>query len=110
MDGVVYAGTLAGLDGANVRFDARDSVSGAVAEDFPDSACYQNSVTEYIGALAWLPTDIGGVNDNIVQTDRLEFQFGFDAIQCRHNVGNDGFPIDGTLTDADAENNANSPE
>jgi len=109
-DPVVYAGNLAGLDGADVRFDARNSNSGEVAEDFPDTACYQNSITEYVAVLVWLPTDIPGVNDNIVQTDRLEFQFGFDAIQCRHNVGNDGLPMDDTIADADAENNANSPE
>lgn len=111
MDGVVYAGSLAGLDGANVRFDARDSVSGQVAEDFPESACYQNSVTEYIGFLAWLPRDLPGVNDNIIQGDRLEFQFGFDAIQCRHNVDSEtGDPINGTISSADNESNPVSPE
>ena len=49
-------------------------------------------------------------DDNIIQDDSLEFQFGVDAIQCRHNVANDGGPIDGTISEADEDNNARSPE
>jgi len=109
-DAAVFAGTVAEMDGADVLFNAQDSLAGSVAEDFQGTYCYQNSDTEYIGVLCWVPTDIPGVNDNIIQTDRLAFQFGFDAIQCRHNVGNNGMPMDGTIGEADAENNANSPE
>jgi hypothetical protein len=39
----------------------------------------------------------------------VEYYFGFDAIQCRHNVADDGGPISGTIDEADAENNANTP-
>jgi len=106
--GVLYAGDLASVP-SNILLDARNAVAGNVAEDFPETACYQNSVTEYMGWLMWLPRDLPGVNDNIIQTDQFSFQFGFDAIQCRHNVGNDGMPMDGTIGEADAENNANSP-
>ena len=108
-DAAVFAGTVAEMDGTDVLFNAQDSLAGSVATDFQGTYCYQNSDTEYIGVLCWVPTDIPGVNDNVIQTDRLAFQFGFDAIQCRHNVGNDGAPMAGTLGEADAENNAQSP-
>lgn len=102
-------GVLDELDGSQFVLDSQVSNSGEPANDFPDSQCYQNSVTEYIGVLAWVPRDIPGVNDNIIQTDKLGFQFGFEAIQCRHNVDENGTPINDTIGGADAENNANSP-
>lgn len=70
------------------------------------------NVTEYLGFLAWLPRDIPGVNDNIIQSDTVEFQVGFEAIQCRHNpLKSPGAnaPMDGTFNESDAENNALSP-
>jgi hypothetical protein len=108
-EAAVFTGTLDDLDGADVLFDARESIAGSVAEEFPETACYQNSDTEFVGVLCWVPRDIPGVNDNVIQTDRLEFQFGFDAVQCRHNVGDGGMPIDGTIDEADEDNNARSP-
>jgi hypothetical protein len=122
LDPVAYAGTLSGLDGTNVLFnasmsnatdtnesdDGTDADENLVAEGFSDY-CYEASATEYIAVLAWVPRDIEGVNDNIIQTDRLEFQFGFEAIQCRHNVANDGTPFDETIYEADEDNNARSP-
>jgi len=102
---VVYAGTLANIP-ASALFKADNAVAGAPAGEFEGADgtwCYQNSTTEYVGMLCWVPRDIPGAVDNIIQTDRLEFQFGFDAIQCRHNVANDGMPMDESTLAADRE-------
>jgi len=76
----------------------------AAAEQF-GQYCQAPSNTGCVAMEWWLPYDIPGVNDNIVQTDRFEFQVSFEAVQCRHNTNEDGMPIQ-TLPGADAENNA----
>lgn len=90
---VIASGTLAELATAEnpILIDSRDQ--GAIPADYGDSACYDNGAVQYIGCLCWLPRDIPSVDDNIIQTDRLEYQFGFGAIQCRDNVADDGTPI-----------------
>lgn len=111
---LIFAGTLSDLDPmTRLTLNSQNSIAGTPAQgnfgNTEPSMCYENSDTEYIGVLCWLPSDIPGVVDNVVQGDRVEFQFGFDAVQCRHNVAEDGSPIDGNIADADAENNAKSP-
>jgi hypothetical protein len=76
----------------------------ATSEQF-GGLCHEPSVTNCIALEWWLPYDLPDVNDNIIQTDRLEFQVSFEAVQCRHNVDEEGGPIQ-TLPEADAENNA----
>lgn len=64
--------------------------------DDPDREHFVNSTTQAIGMAWWLPRDIPGVNDNLVQSDSVEFGVGFYTEQSRHN--------DGDSTDvADAE-------
>lgn len=105
-DQLIFAGVLADL-GPSTRhvLDSTRAIAGSSSgHDFRNTArpkCYTNSKTEYIGILCWLPRDIPGVNDNIIQADGLEFELGFDAIQCRNNVADDGGPIDGNLPAAD---------
>lgn len=108
-DETIFAGTLAETSN-EITFNANNAIAGESSDTFQESWCYQNSVTEQIGVLCWVPRDIPGVNDNVIQTDRLEFEFGFNAIQCRHNVADDGGPINGTLSGADAGNTSVSPE
>ncbi|QCC52649.1 hypothetical protein [Halapricum salinum] len=81
-----------------------DATGIAAAEQF-GQYCQAPSNTGCVAMEWWLPYDIPGVNDNIVQTDRLEFQVSFEAVQCRHNTNEDGMPVQ-TLPGADAENNA----
>ncbi len=73
-------------------------INGHLADEFPDKVCYESAETESIGVLLWVPNDIPGVNDNIIQTDRCEYGIRFSAVQCRHNVANDGTPVDGFPT------------
>jgi hypothetical protein len=47
----------------------------------------------YLGCVCWLPRNIDGVGDNVVQTDRLAYKFSLGAIQCRDNLADDGTPI-----------------
>ncbi len=86
-----FANVMAALSG-DLLLDPQ--VNGHVAGNFPNSLCFAPSTTQYIGVLCWLPRDIPGVDDNIVQSDSLEYELGFDAVQCRHNIANDGSPID----------------
>lgn len=92
---VVFAGTLAELDRAGqLLLDSRDAIAGSVADEFPGAACYQPSTVERLGILLVIPRDIPNVEDDLLQSDRLEFEFGFTAVQCRHNVDADGTPIE----------------
>ena len=90
----LFQGTLASLMSTlsgGLLLDPR--VNGHVANDYPNSFCFQPSITEYLGILCWLPRDIPGVDDNIVQSDRLKYELGFNTNQCRNNIANDGRPV-----------------
>jgi hypothetical protein len=92
-DEFLFEGTLASLMSTlsgGLLLDPR--VNGHVAGGYPDSFCFQPSETQYIGILCWLPRDIPGVDDNIIQSDRLKYELGFDANQCRNNIENNGRP------------------
>lgn len=99
-DKVFYSGKLADLNGQDFTLNAAnsDNQSGEFG-----GRCFEADTTQYVGVIAWVARDIPGVDDNIIQGDRLEFSFGFDAIQCRHNVDEGGDPIDGNISAADNE-------
>lgn len=63
------------------RLDPGDDV----ASGFSGTPCHRPSTTHYLGVLFWLPRDIPNTVDNVVQSDRLTYHFGFNAEQCRHN-------------------------
>lgn len=68
--------------------------------------CHQPTNTGCVALAWWLPRDIPGVNDNVVQTDSFEFTMSFNAVQCRHNVTDEGEPIDEPgSTDVDSDAN-----
>jgi len=92
-DLVIASGTLADLsDTSNpILIDSRNQ--GDTAEDFSGTACYDDGTVQYLGCVCWLPRNVAGVDDNILQTDRPEYQFGLAAVQCRDNVDDDGIPI-----------------
>jgi len=103
---LIAQGTLNEVIGAVedcLLLDPRAS-GGAVASDFEGTLCHAPSNTGCLALAWWLPRDIPGVNDNIIQTDRYEFTVSFNAVQCRHNTTDDGEPIDepGT-TEVDSE-------
>lgn len=57
--------------------------------DFGDMTVGQLCTGSQCVAMSWeLPRDVG----NIVQSDRVRFQLGFQAVQCRHNVDELGMP------------------
>lgn len=79
------------------------AAGSSVSQEFPGDLCHEPSDTGCLALAYWLPRDIPGVNDNVVQTDRYEFTLSFNAVQCRHNTTEEGQPIDLNLGDADAE-------
>ncbi|MFW5919853.1 MAG: hypothetical protein ACOCSF_06645, partial [Halanaeroarchaeum sp.] len=89
---LVHSGTLADLSDRFTTLDAQ--VQGGTPDAFPDSWCYDADATQRLGALCWIPRVLPGTNDNVIQTDRLAYQFGVNAIQCRHNVAPGGGPVE----------------
>ena len=56
---------------------------GAIDGDAVGRACFENSMTYYVGFRWELPVD----HANQIQSDGLTFDVGFYAEQCRHNDG-----------------------
>jgi predicted ribosomally synthesized peptide with SipW-like signal peptide len=90
-DEVVLRGTLretlAALStGRGVPLDGDRSTpvdETAGPSDDPARDCFDASATHCVGLSWWLPAETG----NEVQTDRVAFDVGFYAEQCRHNDG-----------------------
>jgi len=91
-DLVAASGTLAEVADATNPFLIDSRQQGDTPEDFAGLACHDDGAV-YLGCVCWLPRNIDGVGDNVVQTDRLEYKFSLGAIQCRDNVADDGTPI-----------------
>jgi len=89
---VISSGTLADLSGRSTVLNS--GIGGGTPDAFQDSWCFDTDVTQRIGVLCWIPRERPGTNDNVIQTDELAYEFGMNAIQCRHNVAADGGPID----------------
>lgn len=104
-DLVIDGGTLADLSERSTVLNSQ--IQGETPDAFRDSWCFDTDVTQRIGALCWIPHERPGTNDNVIQTDQLTYEFGMDAIQCRHNVAENGGPID-PPGDARAEDRPNN--
>lgn len=82
------------------------TAAGSATSTKFDGPCHQPTNTGCVALAWWLPRDIPGVNDNVVQTDSFEFTMSFNAVQCRHNVTDEGEPIDEPgSTDVDSDAN-----
>lgn len=102
----IFGGTLRALMNTieeGVFLDPFDDVPSS----FPGSVCFRPSTTHYLGMLCWLPRDIPGVNDNLIQTDSLDYQLKLFALQCRHNVDGEGQPIVSLAETTGFEENVN---
>lgn len=92
-DLVIASGKLSDLASTSnpILIDSGDQ--GDTPSDFSNSACYDNGAVQYIGCVCWLPRDVPGIEDNLLQSDRLEYKFEFGAVQCRDNVDSNGEPL-----------------
>lgn len=73
------------LDGLSDCQLLAPTASGATPAAEFDSPCHEAGSGGCVALAWWLPRDIPGVNDNVVQSDSYRFTIGFEAEQCRHN-------------------------